>query len=692
MKLTDFASRKNILAIMLTIGVIQVAAYYISAMCASVAGEMPIAQPDTLLYCQAARRIVEGHAFSFSEGTAVSTGTTSVLYPFILAVPYALGATGNALLVVGFWLNALFYLAFLAGWGVAFCSWLEKPLARLTAAILLALACQPAYCAMAQSDIGAWLALSGLFAAGLATNRRSLYGAALIIGPWLRPEGMICVVAFGGIVGLRLLLSLVRKSTPDATTPASNKKDFLCDIILAAIALLSMLGVFALNIALTGEAQFSSVAQKGYFKQMTMPLAAWFATGDFLKILNGYILGLTTNLPRGLLHFPLLGAILLFTGIFVHPWRKSENKNLPIILLAALGGILTVANSQWQDSNFDRYIAWIMPLAVLFTAIGCTTLAERLPYGLNRILPLSLLSSFLFCTSITSILYYNQSCNVANLDRLFAEECEKILPKHASVGGLTGSGLAYFLSPRRMVNISGIYSPELYSALRISGNISILKNEPETRFDYWLDDNGNLAYIFTSIDKARRHIDPILTGPGQAQLFHARWNVLDDALKPSVVPDGKTLRDKVDIAYAKDEKRVSYKTIDRYGRPALEPFVRQDVLGLKEILDCGRVLVGGDELTVSLEPEKEATVVMRTLPKQSTLIKGYSSPTDFTFENPLSMRILVDGEEAGVVSVAYATNGFSDVTFKIPAVAIKQTPARLSFLGDHITCGYWFYQ
>ena len=183
MKLRDFPSRKNLLVLILCIGLIQIAAYYVSGMLATQDGCMAVPQPDTLLYCQAARRIVDAHPFSFSEGTAVSTGTTSILYPFLLAVPYALGATGDSLLTAGFLLNAAFYLVFLLGWGVAILEWVEEQRPRLVAMLLLSLAGQPAYCCMAQSDIGCWLAVSGLLAAGLARGRFLFYGPMLLLAP-----------------------------------------------------------------------------------------------------------------------------------------------------------------------------------------------------------------------------------------------------------------------------------------------------------------------------------------------------------------------------------------------------------------------------------------------------------------------------------------------------------------------------
>ena len=107
------SERVPLLLLPLLAGVIQIACYYLAGMFASPDGAMPIPQPDTLLYCQAARRIVEGAPFSFSVGTAPSTGTTSVLYPFVLAIPYALGFTGDSLISAGFWLNAVFFLSIL---------------------------------------------------------------------------------------------------------------------------------------------------------------------------------------------------------------------------------------------------------------------------------------------------------------------------------------------------------------------------------------------------------------------------------------------------------------------------------------------------------------------------------------------------------------------------------------------------
>ena len=72
----------------------------------------------------------------------------------------------------------------------------------------------------------------------------------------------------------------------------------------------------------------------------------------------------------------------------------------------------------------------------------------------------------------------------------------------------------------------------------------------------------------------------------------------------------------------------------------------------------------------------------------------YDKVSDFNcaFSNPLKFHIAVDGNVVDVAEISYATNAFSEVSFKIPGAAIKSPVSRVGFLGDHITFGYWFYQ
>ena len=687
MKLADFVTRKNLLALMLGIGAIQVALYYVAGTLASVDGGMAIPQPDTLLYCQAARRIVEGHPFSFSEGTAVCTGTTSVLYPFVLAVPYWLGATGDALFMAGFWLNAFFYLLFLAGWGLALWEWLEKPGTRLLAGLLIALAGQPAYCSLAQSDIGCWLAVSGFLAAGLARGSRPLYGSLLLLGPWIRPEGMICVLAFALVQTLQVL------NLKFKLWPQTDRRELGKDLLLVGAGLLSLVGVFVLNYALTGEAQFSSVAHKGYFKQYSFPAAIYLTAGDFLTMLKDVVFGLSPRLPRSLYSIPLVGGICLLAGLAAYPWRTSRTRtaSFATFLLAFFGGFLTVSYSSWQNTNLDRYICWGAPLLFLFIALGCQRLSEKMGPWTFHWLPSGVLVVFSFGSLLALCAAFHQASELVDPTRLFAQECEAALPSGASLGGHSHLGLAYLLSPRRFAHLSTIYSPEFARKAREPASVfSILKNQPDTRFDFWFIDHDQSTEFFG------KHADALCgaavkTGPEGWQLRKANWSGWDVA--PSVQTN-LHLVSRLSIAYERDEAACQYEAFDRYGRKPFHSFVQSERLDGVPVLECGRVLVGGDAFSVPLTPGKDARIVMRTLPRQTVSSGNGIKHTVETIEfaNPLEVRIRVDGQDLGIQSVSYATNGFSDVTFTIPGSAITASPARIALLGDHITCGYWFYQ
>ena len=687
MTLDQLTSRRTLTTLMLCIGLIQVAAYYLAGTLASPDGSMAVPQPDTLLYCQAARRIAEGHPFSFSEGAAACTGTTSVLYPFILAIPYLLGAKGDALLTAGFILNALFYIIFLLGWAKALEIWLEKPLARLTAALLIALSGQIAFCAMAQSDIGCWLAVSGWFAAGLAMRNRLVYGAVLIAGPWLRPEGMVLAIAFG-MVWLALAIHL-RRTRENSQNFALGK-----DATVLALAAISCIGVFALNYALTGQMQFSSVANKGYFKKLPFCMAVDQTVVDGLKMLKDYIFGLATSSPRDMTVVPFLAAVFIWLGFFRRSWRSPRDMGLAVMLLAAGGTLFTVAQSGWQGTNFDRYIVWTIPLLTVFLSEGIAVAGEALQARkASALLPFAVCVAFSAATAVFAACRFHSSSMSTDLMRLFATEMDAKLPPNVSVGALGSAGIAYKLGDRPFRHLWGIYSPE-FTVKTVPAVSEILKNEPRKRFDYWfLKPDLIAAPLGDHMEEC--YGENVLTGPSGMEVRMAKWDAYDWSATPkTITPDGMKQIARVDVGHEADEIASDYETIDRYGRQALEAYTIVDKLNGRTAIDAARLLAGGDAMTVPLEPGKNTMVVMRTYPQkvEKRTEDGGVIASTYAFANPLKMKVTVDGQDAGMVSVAYSTNGFSDVSFTIPGAAIGQTPCRIAFLGDHIAAGYWFYQ
>ena len=658
-----------------------------AALSVSPDGATPLPQPDTGLYCQAAARIAEGHPFSYSVGEPVCTGTTSVLYPFALTVPYLCGATGDALLTAGFLLNALFLVVFVWGWATAFRIWADDPRVRLTAVALTILSAQAANGALAQSDTGMMMAVGGLFAAGLATGRRALLAAALLLGPWVRPEGMMCAVAFASVLAL---FAALRRRFP--SLPKPSRIDFL----LAALGVASTIGVFVLNVALTGEAQFSSVSHKGHFTLFGFIPAVLRTFVDAAALFRTYFTGSGGGF-RDFITPPVFGALLVSAGLVGRRWRRDRATcALAVFACAAALSFASVATSGWQGTNFDRYLAWTVPLLALFTAEGAVVIGDRLPRTVRH-LPAFAIVLFAAVTLGVSVCHFAAGSAACDRLRLFGAEVRRRIGPDDSLGG--GScNLAYFTGRRRFAHLGGIYSPAFdFADPSPAAAFEKLKRDPSVRFDWWIvSDRQDWAGI--AQDDCSVFGTTELEGPNGYALVRADWSAFERAAaEPSVAPPASSLRARVDVGHAADEERADYTIVDRWMRLPATPFVAVGNLDGVRIVEGGRVIVGGDMMRVPLEPGKDVTVVMRTLSEHKAVFSdGLATEVQTCrFPAPVTMNVEVDDVAAGAVDYSYSnadTNGFSDVTFKIPGRFIRTSPCRIAFLGDHIACDYRFYQ
>ncbi len=675
---------RNIALLILFLGLLHICAYYLSGATVRSDGSFPVGQPDTLLYCQAARRIVEGFPFSYSEGTAVSTGTTSVLYPFVLAIPVAFGVRGDNLFLVGFLLNALFYLVFLLGWGVVIREKCEGSISRVLCSLLVALSGQAAFCAMSASDTGMWMAASAIIVAGLATGKRCVYLPFLVLSPWIRPEGamLVCALAICSFCAL-----------------ICGKRESREVLFAALIAVGSILGVLCLNYYLSGLLGFSSVANKGHFVFMPFSTGVILTISDFIRLLKVFFLGLPPALFSRNFHLiPLLGAIFLWLGVFTHEWRRDGWWKGAGWLLAGLFSIVSVAFGGCEGQNMDRYLAWFLPTIFIFVSNGAAWFAERLNTTVARIAPALILVLYAAMSAVADVMLFHDTSAYADVVRSFASACEATLPAKASLGVFGRCGVAYQMSPRKVRHLSGIYSPE-FKVGRPPQVLEILKHESDKRFEYWyLNEDEDRLFLFSS---GKTDFDAIgktvLAGPQSHALRKADWSIFDAATDvPAPSEKGRELVTRVDVCYDPDEKSSNYEPLTIYDQPIPHPFTQVAAKdGGVKIFESGRLLLGGDEMTVFLTPGRDVEVVMRTLSKAHAVafgVCGISAGGDCSFKSPMELFVTVDGESVGKVSFDIRDDGFTDAHFMIPGSAIKNSPCRIGFHGEHVACCYWFYQ
>ena len=679
--LAKLAQKHSLVMLVVAVGLVQIAAYYLLGALVRTDGGFAIPQTDTLLYCQAARRIVEGHPFSFSEGAAVSTGTTGVIYPFILAALYAIGLTGDALIRAGFFLNAGFYLVFLGCWCVVVDIKIKNPFARIVAAALLATMGQSAYSAMAQSDIGLLLAFSGAFAAQLARGRRLWYGILLVLFPWVRPEGVVCVIAFAMVVLARLVFLRV------------PWREVRADLTIAAVAAISAAGVSAMNWALTGMAGYSSLAHKGYFKTMDLSAAIYSTGADLVRLAKSLLLGLSDSPPRDFYFLPLLGALCAWAGVLLRDWRRDSDWREWVWIVAFGGGLLVVAQSGWQNTNIDRYLGWLLPTVSVAIAIGIEEISRRGRMEAPMRIFGAILVAFGAAMAIVHMVLFQMITRNADYLREFAVACEEKLPAKASVGAWGDCGFAYAMSPRKVCHLSGIYSMEYLVNKPPVGVLEKLKHEPEKRFDYWFLNEATLDDVGFAI--GGNIAEQVLVGPIGYELLLSQWESFDNAAAvPAIGGEVKVLKARVDVGYDPDEAAAGYRLEMRYNLDPYAPFAVCAENRGRRMVEVGRIVVGLDAMRVRLDPGKDVRVVMRTFPKRPVPIRKGNKTGMMTYEfsNPLSLSVAVDGTVAGTYHLEYSAEGLSDVEFTIPGSAVKGGECEIAFLGDHITCGYWFFQ
>ena len=677
--------RHNWITLMLCIGVIQICIYYVLGASVRPDGGFAYGQPDTALYLQAARRIADGAPFTYSPGALPSSGTTSILYPFLLAVFPALGVSGGSLCLAGFLLNALFYLGFLVCWGVVIGTVAERPWPRLLTGAVLALSGQFALVASMQSDVGLWLFVSALLAVGLARERRGWCLAVLALAPWVRPEGIFCVVAYIAVALFRWLRGRKAAEGPGRLLQAGGP--------WLLLPVLSVAGVFALNIWLAGSPQFTSLQGKGYLNTLPFFPALCASARDLMTIFRQLFVWGPSGCPREFLILPGLGAVLLWWHVFTRDYgrfRWGEG----VYLLASALGVLSVATSGMQGYNGDRYLAWILPPAVIYMSLGAVSLGDRLK-GVARRLPCAFLLCFTGGAAVVQVGGFRMGCESTEVDRAFYERCEAAMEPGASLGALSNSGAVFSLSPRKFVHLYGIYSPE-FKLRDVVSSLEKLKRDAGSRFRYWLYCQSAEGALLPGESAKGLWGRTVLAGPNGLELHEADWTPFERAGRiPPPPAEGVSCRDSVDVGYGPDEERADYVPLGDYGRRPPAPELRYDRLGGQWIVDAGRVLWGGDEMTVAgLRPGADLHVVMRTVSRQKVSVQdGLAARSEvYALAPTIGLQVLVDGREAGVVRVEMPQEGFGDVAFVIPGGAIAQSSCRISLLGGHVSFGYWFYQ
>lgn len=163
-------------------------------------GEVVLPLDDTYIHFQYAGQLAEGQPYVYNPGDPPTSGATSFLYPYVLAIGYGIGFQG---LWLGLWAMSVGAVALLASTWVIFLSGTFFGLNRWVAlffALLFALNGVFAWHFMSGMETGLIVTFALLVLYMLVTERTRGFAIAASLLALTRPEGSIMAVIAVGIL------------------------------------------------------------------------------------------------------------------------------------------------------------------------------------------------------------------------------------------------------------------------------------------------------------------------------------------------------------------------------------------------------------------------------------------------------------------------------------------------------------
>jgi hypothetical protein len=343
---------------------------------------------DAFIYLRYAQRLASGHWYSYSESSGFSTGSTSPLYPWLLAPVFWTGLHGTKTVPASLVWGLVFWLA-----SLALIYELTKRLSHcLAGAIAAPMLCASGYCVYfflsgMETGLHAWALLGAAVMAGRFEARpspKTLAPLAFLIAilPLTRPEGMFASVLLAGWIVARRHDFFSEGAAEKKDSPGVRPRALWLTLGAAALPFAAWeASVFAL----TGSLQTNGLALKGLMANPTATLGekAAFAANALGHLVSDFYSNkfdyYHMREARALAHPPFLLPVALL-GLLATAHLRGERLRRPGLALLTLGLILVQAGSVAASEVFKghnyRYLAPAEPLLLAAYVAGLWRLCE----------------------------------------------------------------------------------------------------------------------------------------------------------------------------------------------------------------------------------------------------------------------------------------------------------------------------
>jgi hypothetical protein len=626
---------------------------------------------DAYIYLTYAKQFGRAEPFTYFSGGGYSAGSTSVIWPMLLAPFWTLGARGEALVWVSFFVCSALY----AATGVA-CSLLVRRMFGALPGVIagcLALAIAPfAFTALSGMEVA--LASALLVAAiyqlhsvshtGPPSKKLGLTLACLALS---RPEATL-IVAFVVFVHAARRL---------------RQRDWRAAGWWAVPMLAPMLWLVA-NRTLAGHWFPNTGVAKSHFY---LPGFDWTYWWDAVTTQTKAMLrGLFWN-PGSPFVWPRLVALLWLVGAArVLAWAYRAKKLLVGVLMAfaPLGLILAViaSSGSWTFHNY-RYISAAFPLimATAACALAPPDLLERprwsrwLRGGWNAV------------AVVLLVLFVRAAYKPMRADMdLYAQNATDLNAQVVRIGRYIHDHLP---DARIMFHDAGAVAyygdRPVYDMLGLVTNhqANVANNGPGSRFEFleslppedrpthfayypgWMGQSEFFGEVLLRTPLRPAFHARRLIGDYDMQLIVASWDHVHTAERPLEMQPGWNLVDRIDIADVASEHAHGWQGAmgrRRFG----DPTARWSVFHKDEqptlLLDGGRTIRAGSErFRTHVDPAKPVRVVMRTGGKTSyPFHEAIRAPVELVLRD-------ADGAELGRATLPAPAGRFVEVAFELRA-------------------------
>jgi len=648
---------------------------FISASAAATGGHVVAPLDDSYIYFQYAKRLAQGHFYSYSGSDGYSTGVTSMLYPLLLAPFYLLGFTGEAFVVVVIALGGLMLTA---------SGWLMYLLTRratghwapaLVAGLLVVL-----------NGHVVWGYLSGmeiplLIMAVLATvwfwgapGKEGLAAASACVLVLARPEGLVFGVVLVALLGLRVLLEGRRPGGLLARLPAWRVALYALGPVAVGSA------PFLLNLALTGR----TVSNTGVaHSHLYDPFASAFG---FLERSAAHIYAFLARVMTGDFVPPSLTgvsealAILALLGFLVLCVQELSRRTVGAGAIALVAGLTMLAAEATVIPSIVHHFRYYMPyivLGVFGLMVGVYSVLIRIPWRSRFLL---LAPAVLLVTPVSALpgwatTYAANASDIRYQHIEMARVVNQRVPADALLGLNDVGAIAYF-TDRPVFDVIGLTTNGVAEWSRHGeGTLwEMLERTPRRPdylavYPYWLR-SFHQTGTWRKLDSVRLK-ELSIAGEVQMDLLRPDWSLAGsgDRMRSAPAPGLARVADVVDVADLVSERQHAYRPLPRTDGVYLgNNVVRALYESGDDVMDGGRLALGVERMTVRVTPGAPLLIVRRSHSRE-----------------PFRVRVRVNGRDAGVWSAEASAPMPPDVAKALPWYADAQLPGSR----EPLTLRYW---